>query len=51
MALILIVGALKDVVGNCLGGDSTAMGTDGRFGAAYTKEVLIEWRVGCTKLR
>jgi hypothetical protein len=51
MALILIVGALEDVMDNCLRNDSTAMGAGGHFGAAYTKEVLIEWGVGCTKLR
>jgi len=50
VALILIVGTLEEVMGNCLGDDSTAVRADQHFGAAYTKEVLIEWGVGCTKL-
>jgi len=50
VALVLIVGALEEVMGNCLRDDSTTVRADWRFGAAYTKEVLIEWGVGCTKL-
>jgi len=48
--LVLIVGALEKVMGNCFRDESTAVRADWRYGAAYAKEVLVERRVGCTKL-
>ena len=40
---MLIVGALEEVVSNCLGGDSPVVWADWCLGMAYTKEVLVKW--------
>ena len=50
MAFMLIVGALEEVVSNCLRGDSLAVWADWCFRTAYTKEVLVKWGVTGMKL-
>jgi len=48
--LVLIVGALEKVMGNCFGDESAAVRADWHYRAVYAKEVLVERGVGCTKL-
>jgi len=47
---MLIVGALEEVVSNCLGGDSPAVWADWCLGTAYMKEVWVKWGVTGMKL-
>jgi hypothetical protein len=50
VTFILVMGALKEVVSDRLGGDAPAVRADWRFRAAYMKEVLVKWGMTGTKL-